>query len=53
MSNTGYVWECECGHTEHGEFAPDECSKCGRIGSFTRLPEELVEEQSEDEFEDE
>lgn len=45
MVYAGYVWECECGHIEYGETPPEECSKCHRIKSFTKLPEEIVDER--------
>jgi len=27
---------------------PDECLSCGKIGSFTQVPEELIEERMKD-----
>jgi len=49
MAYVGYVWECECGHLEYGETPPEECPKCHRVDSFTKLPEEIVDERSKDE----
>ena len=45
MTITGFTWECACGHTETGETAPEECSKCFRVDSFIKLPEEIVDER--------
>jgi len=52
MAYAGYVWECECGHIKYGETPPDECPRCFRINSFTKLPEEIVDERSKDEIDD-
>ena len=52
MSYAGYVWECECGHIEYGDIAPDECPKCHRIDSFVKLPEEIVDERDENQEDD-
>ena len=41
------AWECACGHIEYGEM-PEECPKCFKIGSFTNLPEELMDEREKD-----
>jgi len=48
MGYAGYVWECECGHTEYGSDAPEECIKCYKIESFVKLPEEIVGEREQD-----
>lgn len=48
MAYVGFVWECECGHLEYGEKSPEECPKCHKINSFTKLPEEIVDERSRD-----
>lgn len=45
MVYVGFMWECECGHIEYGENPPEECPKCYKIDSFTKLPEEIVEER--------
>ncbi|MCK4553107.1 hypothetical protein KAT80_02800 [Candidatus Pacearchaeota archaeon] len=52
MSYTGYSWECECGHIEYGENPPEECKKCGKINSFAKLPEEIVDEREKNEWEE-
>lgn len=39
------AWECKCGSVEYSDFEPEECLSCGKIGSFTQLPSELVEER--------
>jgi len=51
MGYAGYVWECECGHTEYGNNASEECKKCGRINSFVKLPEEIIDEREQDNIE--
>ncbi len=56
MSTTGIMFECSCGEIFYGEEAPEECSKCKKLGGFVQLPEEIVKEREEDikaeEFED-
>ncbi len=42
------AWECECGNVEYNSMTPEECEKCFRIGSFTQLPEELLEERAKE-----
>ncbi len=42
MAYVGFVWEC--GHKEYGEHPPEECPKCYNINSFTKLPEDIVDE---------
>ena len=51
MAYAGYVWECECGHTELGENPPKECEKRYRVNSFTQLPEEIVDEKENNNLE--
>jgi hypothetical protein len=48
MAKTGFMFECSCGETVYGEEAPEECGKCGAIGEFVQLPEEIVEEREKD-----
>ena len=38
------VWQCSCGHIEHGEL-PDDCKKCLAVGKFLRVPEDEIEEK--------
>jgi hypothetical protein len=45
MVHKGFVWECECGNIEYGEYPPQECSECEAIDSFIKVPEDLVEER--------
>lgn len=42
------AWECACGNIEYDAAEPEECSECGKIGNFTQLPEELIEEREKD-----
>ena len=42
---TGFVWECECGNIEYGQYPPQECKKCDAPDSFVKVPEEEVEER--------
>ncbi|MBI2452601.1 hypothetical protein HYV50_06030 [Candidatus Pacearchaeota archaeon] len=53
MSYAGFMWECACGQLEHGEDSPEECMKCGKINSFVKLPEELIEEREREFTEEE
>jgi len=40
-----FIWECSCGHIEHGDAMPDDCSKCLRVGEFNRVPDDMIEEK--------
>jgi hypothetical protein len=46
------TWECQCGHIEYSSLQPDECSECLSIKSFAQLPEEVLNERENDNFED-
>ena len=52
METVGFMWECECGHVERGEESPEECFKCGKMDSFTKLPEVIANEREKDEMEE-
>jgi hypothetical protein len=39
------AWQCSCGKIEYTDMEPDECLSCGKIGSFSQLPEELLDER--------
>ena len=41
----GLAWECFCGHIEYEKFPPEDCSKCLRVGEFTKLSGEDLEER--------
>jgi len=43
-----FAWECACGNVEYGQLEPEECSECGKIGQFSQLPEELIEEREKE-----
>ena len=45
---TGFAWECGCGNIEYSEEIPEECEKCLEIGSFIKIPEDLLEEKLEE-----
>ncbi|MFH1422268.1 MAG: hypothetical protein ABIH42_06100 [Planctomycetota bacterium] len=45
MKKSGFMWECECGNIEYGEYPPKECGRCKGIESFLKVPEDLVEER--------
>ena len=45
MKQQGFMWECECGNVNYGEYPPRECPKCQAIDVFTKVPEELREEK--------
>ena len=47
-SITGFMWECMCGQLERGEEAPEECTDCGKLDQFMKVPEELVEQREKD-----
>lgn len=42
-----FVWQCKCGHIEHDDL-PEDCPKCLRVGKFTRLPEDMIQEKVEE-----
>lgn len=42
------MWECECGHIDYGEVPPQDCQKCLRIDSFSKVPEDQISEKGEE-----
>ncbi len=50
MARARYAWQCICGNIEFTESQPEDCSKCLRVGEFERIPEDLVEERTEEEI---
>ena len=44
----GFMWECPCGQIERAEESPDECTDCGKLDEFMKVPEELVEQREKD-----
>ncbi len=52
MGYAGFMWECECGHIEYKNTAPNECPKCGKIKSFVKVPEEIADEREKDKLEE-
>ncbi len=52
MSMAGFMWECKCGFVDYGEESPEECPDCLSLDSFTKLPEELIDEREKDMSED-
>lgn len=44
---SGFVWECECGNIEYGQYPPEECKQCEALDSFIKVPEDEVEERVE------
>lgn len=42
---SGFMWECECGHIAYGAYPPRECEECDAIESFSKVPEDQVEER--------
>ena len=52
MSIAGFMWECKCGYVDCGEEEPEECPDCMGLDSFTKLPEELIDEREKDMSED-
>jgi len=52
MTDAGFAWQCECGQIEYGEEPPEECQNCYKINSFTKMPEEIINETDEDETDD-
>ena len=48
MSIAGFMWECKCGYVDCGEEEPEECPDCMGLDSFTKLPEELIDEREKD-----
>ncbi|MBI2632312.1 hypothetical protein HYW75_04885 [Candidatus Pacearchaeota archaeon] len=52
-SQTGFMWQCSCGHTQYSDENPEECMNCGKIDTFVKLPEEIVEERLKETDEEE
>jgi len=44
------VWQCKCGHIEHGEIPPEDCAKCLRVNKFKKVPADLAEEAAAEEI---
>ena len=42
----GFVWQCKCGHVEHGDL-PEDCQNCFALNEFKRIPEDQIEEAME------
>lgn len=53
MANNGFMWECSCGNVVYGDEEPEECEKCGKLDSFIKMPEEIVEERLKESAEEE
>ncbi len=45
-----FAWQCKCGHIEYHEILPDDCPKCYRVRSFSKLPEDMLEEAAAEEI---
>ncbi|MBU0761135.1 MAG: hypothetical protein KJ600_04290 [Nanoarchaeota archaeon] len=45
MSKDGFMWECECGNVEYGQYPPQECEECQAIESFAKVPEDMIEKK--------
>lgn len=43
--NEAFMWECECGRIDYGEYPPEECSECQAVGLFTKVPDDLREKK--------
>lgn len=50
MKEEALVWQCKCGHLEHGDDIPDDCPKCFAVGKFFPVPEDQIDEKMEEEF---
>ena len=53
LKKVGIMWECFRGNIVYGEKQPEECKKCKKLDSFTKLPAEMVEERERDLMEEE
>ena len=49
MKRESFVWQCKCGHIEHGDDVPEDCPKCLRVGKFIPIPEDQLDEKFEEE----
>lgn len=49
---SGFMWECSCGNVVYADEEPEECEKCGKLDSFIKMPEEIVEERMKEEAEE-
>ena len=45
VKTAGFVCECECGQIEYGEYPPGECKGCQGVESFSKIPEDMVEDK--------
>jgi selenophosphate synthetase-related protein len=44
MIEENFIWQCKCGHIEHSDAMPEDCSKCLSIAKFKKIPEEMADE---------
>lgn len=49
MAKKGFAWECECGKIEYGLYPPAECVECQGIDSYTKIPDDELEEREAEE----
>lgn len=45
MAKDAFMWECECGYTDFGQYPPEECPDCQGLDSFLKVPDDQVEER--------
>jgi len=50
MKNSSFIWQCKCGHLEYKDDQPEDCPKCFRVNKFDKIPEDMIEEKSEEEI---
>jgi hypothetical protein len=48
MAESGFVWQCDCGHIEYGDYPPEECASCDSLDSFMKVPEDEIQEKVEE-----
>ena len=39
-----FAWQCICGYIEYQEALPEDCPKCFRVGEFSKIPDDMLEE---------
>ncbi|MFH1425775.1 MAG: hypothetical protein ABIG28_03570 [archaeon] len=43
MEEVEFVWQCKCGHVEHGDL-PEDCPNCLSLNSFKRIQEDQIKD---------
>ncbi len=48
--NSKFIWECSCGNIVHEDIMPEDCSYCFKVGEFSRVHEDDLDEKQNEEI---